>query len=70
MQKMGFKAQFDTGFSVIVTVPGYGEFKYSGATRRPFDTVIPEAFKVVDGKIVEIEATMASIPFGSHSGWE
>ena len=51
-------------------VPGYGEFKYSGATRRPFDTVIPEAFKVVDGKIVEIEATMASIPFGSHSGWE
>jgi hypothetical protein len=51
-------------------VPGYGEFKYSGATRRPFDTVIPEVFKVVDGKIVEIEATMASIPFGSHSGWE
>ena len=51
-------------------VPGYGEVKYSGATRRPFDTVIPEVFKVVDGKIVEIEATMASIPFGSHSGWE
>ncbi|HEY1898459.1 MAG TPA: hypothetical protein VGG49_01550 [Steroidobacteraceae bacterium] len=51
-------------------VPGYGEFKYSGATRRPFDTVIPEMFKVVDGKIVEIEATMASVPFGSHSGWE
>ena len=51
-------------------VAGYGEFKYSGATRRPFDTVIPEAFKIVDGKIIEIEATMASIPFGSHSGWE
>jgi hypothetical protein len=38
-------------------VPGYGYLKYSGATRRPFDTLIPEVFKVRDGKIVEIEAT-------------
>jgi hypothetical protein len=51
-------------------VPGYGYLKYSGATRRPFDTLIPEVFKVKSGKIIEIEATMPSLPFGSKSGWE
>jgi hypothetical protein len=52
------------------TVPGYGYLKYSGATRRPFDTLIPEVFKVRNGKIIEIEATMPSLPFGSKTGWE
>jgi hypothetical protein len=51
-------------------VPGYGYLKYSGATRRPFDTLIPEMFKVRNGRIIEIEATMPSLPFGSTSGWE
>jgi hypothetical protein len=51
-------------------VPGYGYLKYSGATRRPFDTLIPEVFKVKAGKIIEIEATMPSLPFGSKTGWE
>lgn len=51
-------------------VPGYGYLKYSGATRRPFDTLIPEIFKVRNGRIIEIEATMPSLPFGSTTGWE
>jgi hypothetical protein len=51
-------------------VPGYGYLKYSGATRRPFDTLIPEVFKIRSGKIIEIEATMPSLPFGSKTGWE
>jgi hypothetical protein len=51
-------------------VPGYGYLQYSGATRRPFDTLIPEVFKVRNGKIIEIEATMPSLPFGSGTGWE
>ena len=51
-------------------VPGYGYMKYSGATRRPFDTLIPELFKVKNGKIIEIEATMPSLPFGSTTGWK
>jgi hypothetical protein len=51
-------------------VPGYGYLKYSGATRRPFDTLIPEVFKVRNGRIIEIEATMPSLPFGSKTGWE
>ena len=51
-------------------VPGYGYLKYSGATRRPFDTLIPEVFKVRNGKIIEIEATMPSLPFGSTTGWK
>jgi hypothetical protein len=51
-------------------VPGYGYLKYSGATRRPFDTLIPEVFKVRNGRIMEIEATMPSLPFGSKTGWE
>jgi hypothetical protein len=44
--------------------------EYSGATRRPFTTVIPEMFKVRDGKITRIVATMASIPYKSKSGWD
>jgi len=51
-------------------VPGYGYLKYSGATRRPFDTLIPEVFKVRNGRIIEIEATMPSLPFGSNTGWD
>jgi hypothetical protein len=44
--------------------------EYSGATRRPFTTVIPEMFKVRDGRITRIIATMASIPYKSKSGWD
>lgn len=44
--------------------------EYSGATRRPFTTVIPEMFKVRDGRIMRIVATMASIPCKSKSGWD
>jgi hypothetical protein len=51
-------------------VPGFGEYKYSAQTLKPFTTVIPEMFKIRDGKIVQIEATMASIPYGAKSRWE
>jgi hypothetical protein len=51
-------------------IPGFGEYKYSGAMRRPFTTVIPEMFKIRDGKIVQIEATMAALPYGSRSRWD
>jgi hypothetical protein len=51
-------------------IPGYGEYKYTGAAHRPFTTVIPEMFKIKNGKIVEIEATMASLPYGSRSHWD
>jgi hypothetical protein len=51
-------------------VPGFGEYKYSAQTLKPFTTVIPEMFKIRDGKILQIEATMASIPYGSKSRWE
>lgn len=43
---------------------------YSGATRRPFTTVIPEMFKVKNGKIYRIMASMTSIPYKSRSGWD
>jgi hypothetical protein len=51
-------------------VPGYGEYKYSAQTRRPFTTVIPEMFKITDGKIQQIEAAMAAIPYGSRANWD
>lgn len=44
--------------------------EYSGATRRPFTTVIPEMFKVRDGRITRIIAMMTSIPYRSQSGWD
>jgi hypothetical protein len=58
------------GSIASTNVPGYGEYKYSAQTLKPFTTVIPEMFKIRDGKIVQIEATMASIPYGSKSRWE
>lgn len=44
--------------------------EYSGATRRPFTTVIPEMFKIKDGKIYRIIAMMSSIPYRSQSNWD
>jgi hypothetical protein len=44
--------------------------EYSGATRRPFTTVIPEIFKIRDGEITRIWATMVSIPYKTKSGWD
>lgn len=44
--------------------------EYSGATRRPFTTVIPEMFKVRNGEITRIIAMMTSIPYRSKSGWD
>jgi hypothetical protein len=51
-------------------VPGFGKYQYSAMTLKPFTTVIPEMFKIREGRIVQIEATMASIPYGSKSRWE
>lgn len=51
-------------------IRGHGEYRYSGATRRPFTTVIPEMFKIRNGRIYRIEATMASLPYKSKSGWD
>ena len=46
------------------------KYMYEGATRRPFTTVIPEMFKIQDGKVYRIMASMTSIPYRSLSGWE
>jgi hypothetical protein len=51
-------------------IPGFGEYPYSGAMHRPFTTVIPEMFKIRDGKIVQIEATMSALPYGTRSSWD
>jgi hypothetical protein len=52
------------------SVPGFGEYRYPVQVRRPFTTVIPEMFKITDGKIRQIEAHMASLPYGSRPNWE
>ena len=58
------------GTHETIEIPGFGEYSYSGAARRPFTTVIPEMFKIVDGKILQIEAVMTAVPYGSKSGWD
>ena len=64
-------AVFQQDGSVASTnIPGFGEYKYSGAMRRPFTTVIPEMFKIKNGKILQIEATMVAMPYGSRSRWD
>jgi hypothetical protein len=103
MQRLGCKAQFDTGFSVIVTdirerrfevvdpvtglAFGWGYFDHNGTVakfsrtldhkeadvatsfRQPSSFYIAEIFKVVDGKIRQIEAVLATVPYQMESGW-
>ena len=53
-----------------VEVPGAGTVEMIPIARRPFTVVVSELFKVVDGKIREIEAIMTSLPYGAKSGWD
>ncbi len=102
MMKLGCKAQFDTGFSVVVTDvrarrfvaidPEYGNVfafcffdhngtvagytdpqgkknEFAASLRQPSTLMIGEVFKVVDGKIRQIEAVLASVPYKMGSGW-
>jgi len=102
MMKLGCKAQFDTGFSVVVTDvrarrfvavdPEYGNvfafcfFDHNGTVagytdpagtkqdfaaslRQPSSLMIGEVFKVKDGRIRQIEAVLASVPYKMTAGW-
>ena len=37
--------------------------------RQPFSYIIAEVFKVVDGKIRQIEAVLMAVPYGMESCW-
>jgi len=37
--------------------------------RQPFSFIIAEIFKVMDGKIRQIEAVLMAVPYGMESGW-
>jgi hypothetical protein len=41
----------------------------SGPFARPFSFLIFESFKVIDGRIRQIEATVHSVPYRMHPGW-
>jgi hypothetical protein len=41
----------------------------NGPFARPFSFLIFESFKIVDGKIRQIEATVHSVPYRMHPGW-
>ena len=103
MQSLGCKAQFDTGFSVIVTdirerrfevvdrtkglAFGWGYFDHNGSVakfsrtpdhqmadvpqtfRQPITFYIAEVFKVMDGKIRQIEAVLTTVPYQMESSW-
>src|SRR6185312_16139648 len=103
MAWMDCKAQFDTGFSVIVTdirerrfevvdrtkglAFGWGYFDHNGTPQKfsrtldhelvdvppmfkqPFSFYIAEVFKVMDGKIRQIEAVLAQVPYQMESTW-
>ena len=102
MQKLGCKAQFDTGFSTIVTdirerrfmvldeelglsyaviffdhngtadmmgTVGGEQVAVKGTYRKPSTLMIGEMFKIIDGKIRQIEAIIVSVPYGMPSGW-
>ena len=39
------------------------------AFRQPFSFIIAEIFKIMDGKIRQIEAVLMTVPYGMESGW-
>ncbi len=45
------------------------DLKPNGPFTRPFSFLIFEAFKVVDGKIRQVEATVFSVPYRMNPGW-
>ncbi|MBC7957291.1 MAG: hypothetical protein H7Y33_15640 [Cytophagales bacterium] len=51
---------------VVFDIPG-GTF--NGRLYEPRSILLSEVFKVVDGKIQRIEATMRNIPLGDPTGW-
>jgi hypothetical protein len=66
--------------SAIVTFDHRGNIRSSPMERarevtpsapfnRPFSFLIFESFKVMDGKIRQIEATVHSVPYRMHPGW-
>ncbi|HSW40544.1 MAG TPA: hypothetical protein VLL97_13735 [Acidobacteriota bacterium] len=66
MQWMGCKAQFDTNFSVILDDT---EVDVDPIFRQPFSFYIAEIFKIVDGRIRQIEAVLTTVPYGMESDW-
>jgi hypothetical protein len=51
-----------------VDIPGVG--KVERGIGRPFTMLMAELFKVRDGKIDQIEAVGAMMPYGAGSGWD
>jgi hypothetical protein len=41
----------------------------AGQFSRPFSFLIFESFKIIDGKIRQIEATVLGVPYKMHPGW-
>jgi hypothetical protein len=52
-----------------VPMPRGRTVKPSGPFARPFSFLIFESFKVVDGRIRQIEATVHSVPYRMDPGW-
>jgi len=50
-----------------------GYFDHDGAVNKsltqPYSFIIGEIFKVMDGKIRQIEAVLMTVPYGMESGW-
>jgi hypothetical protein len=69
-QVVGAIATFDHRGSLEAVPYARGrDYKPNGAFTRPFSFLIFEAFKVVDGKIRQIEATVFSVPYKMDPGW-
>ena len=52
-----------------VPMPRGREVQPQGQFSRPFSFLIFESFKVIDGRIRQIEATVLSVPYRMHPGW-
>lgn len=58
-----------TGTVAYKETAKYGRVEMIPIARRPFSVIVSELFKVMNGKIREVEAIMTSLPYGAKDGW-
>ena len=53
-----------------VSVPGVGRVSVPSEFLRPITYLVPQLFKIENGKIRKIEGLAWPVPYGMSSGWD
>lgn len=72
-QKMGIVFGFfmfnHPGTVLTADVPGIGKIDMPPSAKRPFSVEVAEFFKIVNGKIRQVEGVQLALPYKQPTGW-